>query len=54
MTKKQNRRHTTRKERRVLNNNIEFFTKVSGYKLQRFHYRGVITENNVKDTWYNE
>ena len=49
MTKGENKRFWVRKVRRLLNANLEFFTKVSGHKLNAMHYGCKPSKSSFRD-----
>jgi len=54
MTKKENRRTTVRRTRRILNRNLDFNAPISGHKLHRIRYgdglnRRAIVEEKEKN-----
>lgn len=48
-TKKQNRRHTIRKIRRVLNRCLDVLTKASGHKLNQLGYGSGLSKKHLRD-----
>jgi hypothetical protein len=53
-TKKQNRRYKVRGQRRILNGNPEFFTKVTGRQLHSRRYGDGLNRQDLRESTRDE